>query len=813
MGRLCESHNHDAADLHKLPTDFRGEADIRFCAVLLRLADILDFDRTRTPEEVYDYLGLSRRNEPRTTESDVEWRKHLCSEGFRFPVKRSDGYPLSFIAGPNEPGVEHDVHQFLDIIGGELKQCRALLTSCSDSWRTFPLPGAIKRSDIRSNGYRYGDYRFTLNQTQVMDLLMGENLYQEPYVFVRELTQNALDASRHRRFIERARGNPGFEPEPIQVRQWVDQDGNHLLKVGSSYYRTADFRAEILRVQERTNEGFVPISRFGIGLLSCFIAGDRVEINTLRHAFEGGTAVPIRLSLNGLHGFFTLQTPHLPPKPMPAPDAEESGYRATPGTSIAVRLDSGKEKGAFDLEGILRHYVAFPSVPVELDGQRIGGDPAVFVDRRWCEPISLTLTPSQMDSVGNLVDRKLKGPFRVKILPIDLTRHSPTHELKGQIVSTRLVLTREWEELLDRDVGRIEAELRYNYRTKRFGIAMSFKPGQTVTAKTLTNLSPIIAKMTSRPFIEIGLPLGELPKIFQAFELLKGAWLSHNGIAVPVSEMNEEAKLSGDMDWSRSVIALADSLRPELSISRDKLVDLHWSIRSAGNLALYRALDELGVDLSSRHWELFSGLQQGRNPPFLGDLLEDHFLSDWVRFPIIATNKGLLSLLEIRKAANGERIEIFTPEQDIGYDFHGWCAAALIQTGLDTVVEFHKSRSKLERQRVFASSKDPLPVTAGHRFFPPLTFIPFSKSSLLQSILPIFNSNHPFAAWLLEIAPELSKRYPGLFNQIRSFLVNRWEDWEGKLTGINGVLDRLRELHPNARPPRNLILKEKDFEE
>jgi hypothetical protein len=34
---------------------------------------------------------------------------------------------------------------------------------------------------------------------------------------------------------------------------------NHLLKVGSSYYRTASFRAEILRVQEKTRENFVPI--------------------------------------------------------------------------------------------------------------------------------------------------------------------------------------------------------------------------------------------------------------------------------------------------------------------------------------------------------------------------------------------------------------------------------------------------------------------------------------------------------------------------------------------------------------------------
>src|SRR5215210_3080299 len=95
--------------LGPLPTDFRGEADLRFCAVLLRLADILDFDRTRSPEAVYEHLGLSRRIDPRQDTSDVEWRKHLCSEGFRFPDRRPEGYQLSFLAGPDEPGVEHDV--------------------------------------------------------------------------------------------------------------------------------------------------------------------------------------------------------------------------------------------------------------------------------------------------------------------------------------------------------------------------------------------------------------------------------------------------------------------------------------------------------------------------------------------------------------------------------------------------------------------------------------------------------------------------------------------------------------------------------
>jgi|SRR6185312_9009130 len=145
LGEVCRSHNLDTAVLHKLRSDFRGEADLRFCAILLRLADILDFDRSRSPEAVYEHLGLSHRTLPRQTASDVEWQKHLCSEGFQFPAKRQDGYQLPFVAGPDEPGVEHDVRGFLDIIDGELTQCRAMLGKLLRSL-AWVIPSRIYRA-------------------------------------------------------------------------------------------------------------------------------------------------------------------------------------------------------------------------------------------------------------------------------------------------------------------------------------------------------------------------------------------------------------------------------------------------------------------------------------------------------------------------------------------------------------------------------------------------------------------------------------------------------------------------------------------
>jgi len=106
------------------------------------------------------------------------------------------------------------------------------------------------------------------------------------------LVQNAIDTSRHRRYVERARGHARFQPAPIRVAQWRDREGrlwvrfddcgmgmdepiirDHLLKVGSSYYTTPQFRADVLAAKGKSDASdFLPISRFGIGLLSCFIA-------------------------------------------------------------------------------------------------------------------------------------------------------------------------------------------------------------------------------------------------------------------------------------------------------------------------------------------------------------------------------------------------------------------------------------------------------------------------------------------------------------------------------------------------------------
>ena len=156
FGAVCRSHGYDVGELiegKEFSTDFLGEADLRFSAILLRLSDILDFDNTRAPDEVYRYMAIGTRGTPRKEVSDVEWQKHLAAVGFAFPQCRGPGrYEVKFLANPDRPAVEYDLRQFLDIIEHETQKCDSVLKYCSAKWRELKLPATINRDDIVSSG-------------------------------------------------------------------------------------------------------------------------------------------------------------------------------------------------------------------------------------------------------------------------------------------------------------------------------------------------------------------------------------------------------------------------------------------------------------------------------------------------------------------------------------------------------------------------------------------------------------------------------------------------------------------------------------
>jgi hypothetical protein len=895
LGSLCRSHNQGMVDLRtneRLQKNFLAQADLKFCAIVLRIADILDFDRTRSPDSVYGQLGLARRETRRKEMSDVEWRKHLSSDGVVFPQSRAPNYELDFIAGPDEPAVENDVRAFLTDIEREFGECSVLLEECSPRWRDFVIPAGINRENIHSNGYRYGEYRFSLDQDNILALLMGEKLYSSPHVFVREILQNSIDAVRLRTYVEHALGNDEFKPNSIRVTQWIDRDRywwiridddgtgmdedivrNYLLKVGSSYYNSAQYKAELMRLSKGAESGFTAISRFGIGLLSCFLACDRVEISSRRRRPDGQKEIPVRLSLEGLHGFFVMQTPPLSAKAMPSEHAgkqgEAEGYRKDFGTSIACRLDPKKERGALDLRAILDEYIIGPVVPVELDGEPIGSTAAELSDAPWVSYGEIDITPDDVARISRCLDWHFEGPLlKIVRVPIDLTNNSPNAMLRGQCLAVYIKYFPVLENFI-RDAKQFGAEISFSlsfqkdfmitlevrlsidkerfereqeYRRRDDGIL--YPRHDEKRARLLAWASRLVqGEDRTRDYrvrrderMQIGLlaenDLNAMPLWIRRDLEESGVALeiAHNGIRIP-SRLSEYSKMQvalqlGSTSTTRGVVLLTDRLRPELTVARDRLVDLPWEVHSAATLTAMRAIRRVTGDAVSARGDFFSA-DLGREALTLGRLLRDPLLQDldhWGSEPIFESSdrgtKGsspYLSLQEIiRRGKEGEIIRLVNlrnigsmvrPTSYTSVSTPVWCAAALATVHLKLQLE--DLQVWYYFGEIVVTGIRTTPVLDGEKLFAPTLFVQFdAEARLLRSRQGHLNSDHPFAQWLLETAPRLAERYPGIFEAIKAALANPERGYfepEPALAELVKAIERLGQLEPELRVPSSAV--------
>jgi signal transduction histidine kinase len=304
---VCASHNLDAAALSesvnayedRFPRDLtiaQDRLNIQYCAALLRLTDILDFDRERTPRILFESLGISSSALPGAELSLREWEKHMAIHTIDV---RADEIVIS--AECHHPAIEKAIREFCSLIEREIRDTMAILKrNPPDVVRqyTLELPLSV-RPRINSIGYSYKDLSLRLNQSAIISLLMGDRLYSHSGVALRELIQNSLDACEVRRRLEHT-GNYAAEIEVLSKvdslgRIWIEVSDNgigmdehvlseYFLKLGDSYYDSNEFKRQFAKLQIGHGP-FRPVSRFGIGILSVFMLADVLEVQT-RSAFS-----------------------------------------------------------------------------------------------------------------------------------------------------------------------------------------------------------------------------------------------------------------------------------------------------------------------------------------------------------------------------------------------------------------------------------------------------------------------------------------------------------------------------------------------
>ncbi len=394
LGRLCKSHNEDAISLQSLESSLIFENDVYAClpfiGVVLRLADLLDFDAKRTPDVLFANLRIEH---PVSLE---EWKKHRAISGWVIKPRQ-----IAFAADCGHPAIEASIRHFCNVIDTELLACSKVLSTLQDGLRgslgpkyNLDLPAQVNRDQIRpalsSSGhplYKFSDTRFTLSQREIIDLLMGKALYgNQPDVAIREALQNSIDTCRERQGLQRHWAD-AYVPE-ISV-ELIQNNGRPILRIsdngmgmnediiqrfyakkGASFYRAQQH----FDLQAEAGESFVAISRFGIGVLSYFMLADAISVDTRRLLGPAQPDGPLYMRVESVDSVFWLA----------------AGIRPLPGTTTEffIRPESiwYRRKDSHLLTAI-KTSVPHPPIPIRI---RVGSSYIIHDGHDYCEPIDET---------------------------------------------------------------------------------------------------------------------------------------------------------------------------------------------------------------------------------------------------------------------------------------------------------------------------------------------------------------------------------------------------------------------------------------
>lgn len=340
LAEICFSHNENHMALLEMETVKLCSEDTFLClpfvSVILRLTDIMDFDTKRTPTILFSHLTI------KNAVSLIEWVKHLSVTAWSFQRET-----ITFSAQCAHPAIEASIRNFCDQIDEELKNCTFILANltseiCDVECYKIKLPAYVNRKkiaakiDIATGApiYSYRDTKFTLNKRQVVDLLMGTKLYGKPEVALRELLQNSIDACQLRKSLSEV-WKDNYIPricvslESIDNSDYLVVDDNgigmnqHIIdsyytNIGQSYYTSTEFHD----LMSESPKNFKPISRFGIGILACFMVCDNMEVETKKVLGSFQTDDALKISIEGYDSLFVITT----------------GSRREPGTKTVLKL-------------------------------------------------------------------------------------------------------------------------------------------------------------------------------------------------------------------------------------------------------------------------------------------------------------------------------------------------------------------------------------------------------------------------------------------------------------------------------------------
>ena len=308
----------------------------RMVASLLSLAGWLALDPRLADIVLIDHIGVA---------------DSIDIENLRTAVRAAQWEPLwgawRLNVSCSHPAIDFALRELVGHADRVLGEVRLLLGADATYARLLgALPTRLLTDGIQPrefNGapaYTTPHRTFSLANHEIRELLMGEQLYGDPDLALRELYQNALDACRYRRARIRYLSQTGrpqnwsgriiFRQGAVNGRAYVECEDNG---VGMSVHELEDCFAragrrftdlpEFIEEQElwlqcNPSIEFYANSQFGVGVLSYFMIADEIEISTCRFQRDGRLGVPLEVSIPGSGNLFRVR---------PGPRPSDSGTR------------------------------------------------------------------------------------------------------------------------------------------------------------------------------------------------------------------------------------------------------------------------------------------------------------------------------------------------------------------------------------------------------------------------------------------------------------------------------------------------------
>jgi hypothetical protein len=391
LAKICESHHMDTIDdFDVFKTSYRyGNSEeetvnLNYIALILRTADLLHITCDRTPTIQYHLIN------PSDPKSILEWQKQM---GVKAVSPKSKKNPDGIIDVDLQPDtIEITAYfdkaekaeayfgliSYLSYVRSELKKNYDIAKKAAKTLGTanYDYPWLyVDDENVEVKDFEKKQLQFSLDQNSILQLLVGHTLYNDASVVLRELIQNSLDAVALQYFIYEKR-KESFSTSGMVTVKWLSgkrelsfidngtgmtvyEIENFLFKVGASKYRTKEF--------EKKYPDFSAISRFGIGILTCFLIANDIDIMTNSEDDESANMISIRK----VDGKYLLKKTE---KNALDNSIQKHGTMIT----LYVRPDIDLK----DLETELKKWILFPSCEVNLmiDGSnaiKIGyGSPA-----------------------------------------------------------------------------------------------------------------------------------------------------------------------------------------------------------------------------------------------------------------------------------------------------------------------------------------------------------------------------------------------------------------------------------------------------